>query len=399
MAPAPLWGIVTPVAAPSQEVLQGGGRTPPLPTFVSLTLWGPVFLWNPSCVDGYICWVPPVSPGLGLPCLEVLWGRGVWSLRALLLPEEGIFGPINQRQAALGPAYFGCVNKLHFLGDWPSITLCHTPLIRGGHERSSLRWKKNNIIGPPHACTIPDPWGWQDTPSLCWDPKHTRTHTESLTLNMLVFLCLSKFPSKNGHLEHSLRFFLATFQMNSVPLSVDSLCNSWLHSAGEESGPALGANGINNFLSKPEKLKAQSSPCWFFFPGFLNGFFVCFGGDNLLFLFTILQHYWFWKLLELGKGERMTSRWEFKKLNNEWKNKTFWVKGTVVYKKFLVFKNKSWTDLLYGNTEKSSNEALETELVSAVDWCSSDIKWNKSSLDFWAGLCWCHPLVCFSQKA
>lgn len=44
MGPAPLWGIVTPVAALSQEVLQGGGRTPPLPTFVSLTLWGPVFL-------------------------------------------------------------------------------------------------------------------------------------------------------------------------------------------------------------------------------------------------------------------------------------------------------------------------------------------------------------------
>lgn len=107
---------------------------------------------------------------------------------------------------------------------------------------------------------------------------------------MLVFLCLSKFPSKNGHLEHSLRFFLATFQMNSVPLSVDSLCNSWLHSAGEESGPALGAKGINSFLSKPEKLKALLVD-FSFFSGFLNGFFVCFGGDNLLFPFTILQHY------------------------------------------------------------------------------------------------------------
>lgn len=145
------------------------------PAFVSLTLWGLVFLWNPSCVDGYICWMPPISPEHSLPCLEVLWGRGVWSLRALLLPEEGIFSPINQRQAAVGPAYLDCVNKLHFLGDWPSITLCHTPLIRGGHERSSLRWKKNNIIGPPHACTIPDPWGWQGTPWRCWDPKHTRT--------------------------------------------------------------------------------------------------------------------------------------------------------------------------------------------------------------------------------
>lgn len=168
VAPAPVHGTVIPVAAPSQEeVLQGGGHTPLLSTFVSLTLWGLIFLWNLSCVDGYICWVPPVSPGLRLPCLEVLWGRGVWSLRALLLPEEGIFGPINQRQAGVGPAYLGCVNKLHFLGDWPSITLCHTPLIRGGHERSSLRWKKNNIIGPPHACTIPDLWGWQDIPSLC----------------------------------------------------------------------------------------------------------------------------------------------------------------------------------------------------------------------------------------
>lgn len=73
---------------------------------------------------------------------------------------------------------------------------------------------------------------------------------------MLVFLCLSKFPSKNGHLEHSPRLFLATFQMNSVPLSVDSLCNSWLHSAGEESGPALGAKGIDNFPEQNRKPKA-----------------------------------------------------------------------------------------------------------------------------------------------
>ena len=185
-----------------------------------------------------------------------------------MLPEEGIFGPINQQQAAVGPAYLGCVNKLHFLGDWPSITLCHTPLIRGGHERSSLRWKKNNIIGPPHACTVPDPRGWQDTPALCWDPKHTRAHTEALTPSVLVFLCLSKFPAKNGHLERSPRFFLATLRTNSVPLSVDSLCNSWLHSAGEESGPARSAKGIDNFPSKTESSKHSLLVS---FPGFLNG--------------------------------------------------------------------------------------------------------------------------------
>lgn len=45
VAPAPLWGTVTPVAAPSQEeVLRSGGRTPPLPACVSLTLWGLVSL-------------------------------------------------------------------------------------------------------------------------------------------------------------------------------------------------------------------------------------------------------------------------------------------------------------------------------------------------------------------
>lgn len=45
MGPAQFWAIVTPVAAPSQEeVLQSGGQTPPLPAFVSLTLWGLVFL-------------------------------------------------------------------------------------------------------------------------------------------------------------------------------------------------------------------------------------------------------------------------------------------------------------------------------------------------------------------
>lgn len=38
--------------------------------------------------------------------------------------------------------------------------------------------------------------------------------------------------------------------------SVDLLCNSWLHSARKESGPALGAKGINSFLTKTEKLKA-----------------------------------------------------------------------------------------------------------------------------------------------
>lgn len=62
---------------------------------------------------------------------------------------------------------------------------------------------------------FPTPGGGK-TPLPCAEIQNTRTHTESLTLNMLVFLCLSKFPSKNGHLKHSLRFFLATFQMNSV---------------------------------------------------------------------------------------------------------------------------------------------------------------------------------------
>lgn len=90
---------------------------------------------------------------------------------------------------------------------------------------------------------------------------------------MLVFLCLSKFPSKNGHLEHSPRFFLATFQINSVPLSVDSLCNSWLHSAGEESGPALGAKGIDSFSSKTESSKLS---LLVLFPGLLIGDFYFF---------------------------------------------------------------------------------------------------------------------------
>lgn len=45
MASVPLWGTVTPLAALLQEeVLQGGVQTPPLPAFVSLTLWGLVFL-------------------------------------------------------------------------------------------------------------------------------------------------------------------------------------------------------------------------------------------------------------------------------------------------------------------------------------------------------------------
>lgn len=114
---------------------------------------------------------------------------------------------------------------------------------------------------------FPTPGGGK-TPLPCAEIQNTHAHTQSLTLNMLVFLCLSKFPSKNGHLEHSLRFFLATFQMNSVPLSVDSLCNSWLHSAGEESGPALGEKGIDNFLSQTESSKLS---LLILFPGFLNG--------------------------------------------------------------------------------------------------------------------------------
>lgn len=110
----------------------------------------------------------------------------------------------------------------------------------------------------------------------------THTHTEPLTLNMLVFLCLSKFPSKNGHLKHRPSFFfLATFQMNSVPLSVDSLCNSWLHSVGEESGPALEAKGIDNFPSKTEHSKLS---LLILFPGFfffLGDYLFCFSLPSL----------------------------------------------------------------------------------------------------------------------
>lgn len=181
-------------------------------SLASLTLWGPIFLWNLSCVDGYICWMPPFPSGpweLSLPCLEVLWGSGVWSLRQLLLPEEGIFGSINQWQAALGPAYLECVNKLHFLGDWPSITLCHTSLIRGGHERSSLRWKKNNIIGPPNACTIPDPWRWQDTPfpMLRKDPKHRHVSV----------LLPKQIPFQPSHLKYHPGFLPAEFRLSGQP--------------------------------------------------------------------------------------------------------------------------------------------------------------------------------------
>lgn len=80
-------------------------------------------------------------------------------------------------------------------------------------------------------------------------------------------------------------FFLATFQMNSVPLSVDSLCNSWLHSVGEEPGPALEAKGTDNFLSKTEHSKLS---LLILFPGFLNGFFLFLGDYLSCFSFTIL---------------------------------------------------------------------------------------------------------------
>lgn len=33
--------------------------------------------------------------------------------------------------------------------------------------------------------------------------QNTHAHKEALTLGALVFLSLSKFPSKKGHLEHS----------------------------------------------------------------------------------------------------------------------------------------------------------------------------------------------------
>lgn len=115
---------------------------------------------------------------------------------------------------------------------------------------------------------FPTPGGGK-TPLCCAEIQNTHTHKEPLTLNLLVFLSLSKFPSKNGHLEHtSSFFFLATFQMNSVPPSVDSLCNSWLHSAGEGSGPALGAKGIDNLLSKTESSKLS---LLILFPGFISG--------------------------------------------------------------------------------------------------------------------------------
>lgn len=53
---------------------------------------------------------------------------------------------------------------------------------------------------------FPTPGGGK-TPLCCAEIQNTHTHKEPLTLNLLVFLSLSKFPSKNGHLEHTSRFF------------------------------------------------------------------------------------------------------------------------------------------------------------------------------------------------
>lgn len=132
----------------------------------------------------------------------------------------------------------------------------------------------------------------------------THTHTELLTLNMLVFLCLSKFPSKNGHLKHRPSFFfwllfrwtqfhclLTRFVILGCTLSEK---NQVQHLRQKES---------TIFRAKQN---TQSSPCWFCFLAF---FF--FRRLSLLFLFTIPQHYWFW--LELGKGARMLSRQKLEK--------------------------------------------------------------------------------------
>lgn len=117
----------------------------------------------------------------GLPLSQGLWklhvpcfrdsARQTWAclcFKGIIVAGGRNLGPINQRKAVVGPAYLECVNQLHFLGDWPSITLGHTSLIRGGHERVQLRWRENNIIGLPHCvhCSRPRDWEIHSLPTV-----------------------------------------------------------------------------------------------------------------------------------------------------------------------------------------------------------------------------------------